>query len=131
MKIVKLNILRWKEILSKKKGFLKIKVYFQFLWTDLMQQSFVNPTIRKPTTNISEQLDFWPIPSIPSNLWVIVRKLCAPQFNAPKKSHYIYFFRTYTKYFCENHKTRVGVQHMQKLVQSFVQCGGSRMYTVS
>ena len=135
--------------------FLKIQLHVHF-WAKcqkstliLLQHCFSNPSIWKPTAQAFQNtltFDKYLFNSR-SNFHV---NLVHWNSLHPKKAILPTFLGQTPHFLCENHKTRtnnlhhrkagsvavilslrVGVQHKQKVVQYFLQRGGSRMYTVS
>ena len=154
-KLVTPNISRWKETLSQKLGFSENPTALTLLskvppsTIILVQDRFFNLTIWKPTaqtfqnTLTFERYLFNSMSNFHANLvnWNSLHPINAilPTFLG-QTPHFL----------CENEKNRtdnlhhrkawsvavilslrVGVQHIQKVVQYFFQRGGTRMYTVS
>ena len=154
-KLLKQNISPWKETLSKKLGFsvnptaLTLLSKVRPCTIILVQDRFFNLTIWKPTTqafqntltfdrylfnsmsNFHENLVHWnslhPINAIlPTFLGQTPHFLCENEKNRTDNLHHRKALSVAVIL-----SLRVGVQHIQKVVQYFLQRGGSRMYTVS
>ena len=154
-KLVTQNISPWKETLSKKLGFsvnptaLTLLSKVRPCTIILVQDRFFNLTIWKPTaqafqntltfdrylfnsmSNFHANLVHWnslhPINAIlPTFLGQTPHFLCENEKNRTDNLHHRKAWSVAVIL-----SLRVGVQHIQKVVQYFLQRGGTRMYTVS